>query len=927
VGLLDRLMGRPAADSAVADASARGRGALIGAAAVVAPLEAKKLAKGSRSRGWQKASFEYRRALPEVGYALRFLGNNSRHIRLFVGDRPRGADEVLELNDAYAEIAGPDALPADLIEAAQEALYRLTGNAPSGGGSSILAPIVQAFEGPGECWLVGRYFPEEDRETWAVHSISEVQPQDGKHPLAGDDAPKGYYRLVTGEGRDAEKVDLDPATTTVIRLWSADPEFSAEPDSPMRTLAGTCERLLLVERATDAVLRSRAAGNGVFILPEEIEFGDDEDNEELTDDAFQRDFTTQLVTPLSQDGSAASVVPMVLRGPHQYLDRIRHLTIERALDPKLAELEARLLTRLGIGLDVPPEVITGYADVNHWNVWQISADTFKNHQEPVTIAGCEATTIGYLRHRLALLNRWDAELIDRLVIWYDPASLITPPDRRQAANDAHDRKAISDAAYLEALGFDSSDAPPEELVSGAQPVGSTGMLPDVLEQVSNIAGTLLRAGFEPAAVSAALGLTIEHTGMVPVTVKPAEELEQAAQPALPPAAPPAEEPPAEEPEEPAAQVASALARLTGAPVVVASERLALVAAAPPSDEQRRLSRRLTEIDRRLRERLAVAADSALARALERAGNRLRSAARSNPQAAELAAGQPAHLLASALGRGMVAALGSDEAELLADAFARLRTQYVDWSSGAAEEAIDTAARLSGLPRDHPTVVRMVAELRDAFAESIEASWPALEQSLTDLAAERLYQPDPSLPDVGELPDGLVPDGLIRQALALAGGLGGAETLTGPLSALTSGELLGGFLRDSGVQPVEYEWVYGISSRTFTPHAQLDGLVFSGFDDPALRTAAFPGYEWIGDSFAPGDHAGCHCDAAVIYADGGNARDELQQIIEASYREQNPGRDLPTRQATVDGFKDQPGVVTERSSGGGTTTFRRTTDTR
>jgi hypothetical protein len=184
---------------------------------------------------------------------------------------------------------------------------------------------------------------------------------------------------------------------------------------------------------------------------------------------------TQLTTPLVQDGSAASVIPGVIYGPYAYLDRIRHLTMDRPLDPKLAELEARLLTRLGIGLDVPPEVLTGYADVNHWNVAQVSEDTFKLHQEPVTIRAVEAITVGYMRSVL-LDAGWPRELVDRVVVWFDPASLIAPRDQRDAANDAFDRGQISGKAYRRLLHLDEADAPEVEAAGADEPVGQTGML-------------------------------------------------------------------------------------------------------------------------------------------------------------------------------------------------------------------------------------------------------------------------------------------------------------------------------------------------------------------------------------------------------------------------------------------------------------------
>jgi hypothetical protein len=263
----------------------------------------------------------------------------------------------------------------------------------------------------------------------------------------------------------------------------------------MRSLVGVCERLLLIERGDDASLRSRAAGNGLLLWPEELdELSDDEDDE---DDEFDRDFVTQLTTPLTLDGSAAQVVPMIKRGAYQYLDRVRHLMFARPLDPVVHEREARLLARLGIGLDVPPEVITGLADTNHWNAWQITSDLFRHHQEPITIASVEGLSIGYLRARLTAANRWDPELIRRLVIWFDASPLVAPADMSAAANDAHDRGLITDEGYRTLRGIDESLAPPQDTDTGTDPVGATGLAPDRLQQVIAIAQAEIIAGYDP----------------------------------------------------------------------------------------------------------------------------------------------------------------------------------------------------------------------------------------------------------------------------------------------------------------------------------------------------------------------------------------------------------------------------------------------
>jgi len=911
VSLLDLFRPRPRTSSLAEALTSRlpARGSLVASAALLTPQEGLRLAKASKRREWQRASFGYARALPEVGYAMRFLANNAAHIRLFAGDRAPAGDEVVELTDDYGwtdagngvETYAEDALPEDLVAAARQAVDELTGYSPSGGGAAILSPLTRNYEQAGECYLVGRYFPEANagagREEWAIRSISELTFVEGRFRGMDPELPPGYFRLVTGEGRDAEAVDLDPSTTTVYRLWTADAEWSSEPDSPMRSLIGVCERLLLIEKGDDAALRSRAAGNGVLLWPEELDsLPDDEDEEE---DEFDRDFVTQLTTPLTLDGSAAQVVPMIKRGAYQYLDRVRHLTFGRPLDPLTNEREARLLTRLGIGLDVPPEVITGLSDVNHWNAWQISSDTFRHHQEPITIAGVEALTLSYMRTRLRTANRWDESLIRRVVLWFDPSGLVAPADMSGAANDAHDRGLITDEAYLQLRGIDASMAPPEEQETGSDGVGETGLDVDRLLQVATIADRLLRAGYAPDDVNRQLGLTIAHTGSIPGVAS--------STPAELPAGGGAGEEPGDEATTPEAPPLPELPAASGAP-------RAIVAAAGPTDRQRRLARRLASIERTLRERIAAAADAAVLRALERAGNRARAAAQRNDAARDAVQGQPAETVVASLGRTMVAALGLEEQQLLAEAFGRLREQYAEWTASAAEEALDTAAQLAGLDRSDPSVAAQLGTLRDRFAENADASWPVLEGGLRDLAAERLYDPDPNVDPLGELPSSIVPPGIVRDALAVAGGVPGDSSGTGPRNGLTSGDLLDGFLREHGQEVVEYEWAYGISSRPFPPHADLDGVVFAGFDDAVLSTSGTRG-EWIGGSFAPGDHRGCHCDYVPVYADARDTRAELEAIGERAYVEQNPDLPLPTRQATSDErvYRDPTGRPEQRPS--------------
>jgi hypothetical protein len=104
--------------------------------------------------------------------------------------------------------------------------------------------------------------------------------------------------------------------------------------------------------------------------------------------------------------------------------------------------------------------------------------------------------------------------------------------------------------------------------------------------------------------------------------------------------------------------------------------------------------------------------------------------------------------------------------------------------------------------------------------------------------------------------------LIREALALAGGVTGMRgtpgvlTPTGsaPIGGVATGEIVTDTIRESGYTIEAYRWVYGPGRRaTFRPHMRLDGTLFTNFDDPALIN----GSTWPPNQFFyPGDHRGC-----------------------------------------------------------------------
>jgi hypothetical protein len=279
-----------------------------------------------------------------------------------------------------------------------------------------------------------------------------------------------------------------------------------------------------------------------------------------------------------------------------------------------------------------------------------------------------------------------------------------------------------------------------------------------------------------------------------------------------------------------------------------------------------------EIDRDLRLRLLVLADAQMTRVLERAGNKLRS--RSAEFRAQLRHVQP-RLAAATLGREAVTAAISED-ELLDAAFETMRGSFLAWGQTAQREALELTGQVVG---------GFSLDERDALllrqAQDLDEAWLWLSDTLRSLASARLYDPLAGLDGVGEMAEGLsIPPGMIREAIARAGGAAGIETLgtnawvtvadagTRPVGGIGTGDLVRGVLRDHGASIESYRWVYGPAARSapFEPHRNLNGKTFETFDSPVLRNSSgFPPFEF----YMPGDHKGCLCDIepVIIGPDG------------------------------------------------------------
>lgn len=599
---------------------------------------------------------------------------------------------------------------------------------------------------------------------WTVRSIDEVKV-----------APSGGYEIRDSPD-DKHPRKVTDQTAYVLRIWSKHPRYSNLADSCLRGVLATCEELERSERFFRSAAISRAM-NGILAIPDDIDLpaADDEALEDDPtgtgqEDRFLRMLAQALESAISDEGSARAILQILLRGNRDSIAAIRTIDLAKPLEEKLLQREQSLM-RLAQGLNVPVEVVTGKADLNHWNAWNVDEQTFANHVAPIADLIVGSYQSGYLWPLLEAGGMTREEARMRGIV-YDPRRVVTRPNRGADADFGLKSLALSWDGWRREKDFPDDYAPsPEEL---------------------------------------ALRLAARSFG-------PADDGQDQG----------------------------------GAPLADAAQIRRLAAAATPAPGVK-VGRRLLEIDRTWRNRLSGLLDAALERALERAGARLRSRLR-NGVAASVMNTVPNRVLASTLGVNVVAAAEVTEDALLDAAFATLRPLFLAGNARArraARQTLDLDAEPSAADRD-----------------ADEAAWSWLLQNVTDLARRRLYDPDPAVPDVGEVAGTAVPARMAREAIARAGGSGGLIEVDGIPGGIAVGVTIQSELADTGGGVDGWIWDYGAAPRLrpFEPHEALDGYEFSTWDDPGLAN----GESWPNVAYyAPGDHDGCLCDWIPIVRQAG-----------------------------------------------------------
>jgi hypothetical protein len=189
-----------------------------------------------------------------------------------------------------------------------------------------------------------------------------------------------------------------------------------------------------------------------------------------------------------------------------------------------------------------------------------------------------------------------------------------------------------------------------------------------------------------------------------------------------------------------------------------------------------------------------------------------------------------------------------------------------WAAG-----IDVLQDLFGRYRTVGTALAPRATLAAIVSDAIEQARGAyldLVKALTDKHAFSLGRAPLIMGEINQ--GGVVQYGDVRGLLVQLGG-GSTDPSISLVGGITTGVTMRDYLADSGIETDEKIWLYGWEEqprRTFNGHLQMDGLVFSEWDDNGLIIA--PQDRWLRRNYyAPGDHYGCACVVAPYFPNFGD----------------------------------------------------------
>lgn len=374
-------------------------------------------------QAWQTRAWNYWENVGELRFTATWIGNVLSRARLVAAKREgRMLVPIDNANDPAVK--------------AMDALY----GGPQGQ-SEMLSALGVNLTVAGEGYIIN-LAKDDTWHTLATGRVRQLAPD----RLQADFGMEGDPRVLTDR-------DL------VIRLFTPTPTDPTMADSPTRAVLSTLAQIVAYDAHINAQIRSRLAGNGILFVSNEVDFPALPDTDPAATPAqrFMAMLGEAMMTPIEDPDDPSALVPIVAMVPTESLGKNEHMKFWSELDQAVISMRDAAIKRFALGVDVPPEVLLGLADQNHWNAWLSEESAVKAHLEPRLGIIAHALTTQYLRPAIQGL----VAKPDDYFVLADTASIRMRPNRSTEALALYDKGELSGEALRRETGFQPEDKPDE----------------------------------------------------------------------------------------------------------------------------------------------------------------------------------------------------------------------------------------------------------------------------------------------------------------------------------------------------------------------------------------------------------------------------------------------------------------------------------
>jgi hypothetical protein len=414
-------------------------------------------ARNSRADGWQTQAWHFYHTIGEFRYACDWVGSMLSKAILYATEEVKGVPGKLT--------SGP----------AMEILDELFGD--TDGKAEMLRLLGIHFSVAGEAWIVAYPDPDEfgdGGDVWEVVASTRITRPAGEG---------GYWRV------NDKTIEVDPNHVLAIRLWRPDPVDPDTAISPARALLSTLRQLEKLGEHVSAQIDSRLAGAGLLLVPSEMTFATPPNTDPAAPtrsannaDELMTAIIEMMGTAIENRDSAEALAPLVITAPADAIQHVQHLTFWSGLDEKAIEMRDEAIRRLALGMDMPPEVLQGSADSNHWAAWQADESSIKSHTEPLLKIITTSLASGFLRPLLKGTPGF-VKPLRSFSIAADTSEMRLRPNRSKEALELFNLGLLSRTAVVRETGFDDIDVMDEKEYSTwlTQKVASGSTTPELVE--------------------------------------------------------------------------------------------------------------------------------------------------------------------------------------------------------------------------------------------------------------------------------------------------------------------------------------------------------------------------------------------------------------------------------------------------------------